>query len=248
MRQVPIKTPEEIEIIAENGEILHNVLSTLEKEIRPGITSLFLDELAEDLIKQAGATASFKGYQGFPASICASINEEVVHGIPDERELKNGDIISIDAGVYKNDFHSDSAITVPVGTISDKTQKLLDVTRKSLYRGIKALKPGIKLGYLGHVIQTYIEKNNYGVVRELVGHGIGREIHENPAIPNYGNRNNGIKVEKGMVFAIEPMVTIGDYHVDIGREEWVVTTVDGSLSAHYEHTVAITENGARILT
>lgn len=248
MTHIQLKTPEEIEIIAQNGAILHNVLESMAQAVKPGVTPLFLDNLAETIIKDAGAEASFKGYQGFPATICASVNDEVVHGIPDDRVLQNGDIISLDAGVYKNGFHADSAITVAVGTISKEAEELMRVTKKSLYKGIKVIKPGIKLGLIGHTIQQYVEKHNFGVVRELVGHGIGREIHEEPAVPNYGNQKSGITLEAGMVIAIEPMVTQGDFRVSMNRRDWVVKTLDGSLSAHYEHTIAVTEKGPRILT
>ena len=248
MNNVHIKTPEEIEIIAENGKVLHNVLQTLASATKPGVTSLELNEIAEQIIAEAGATPSFKGYQGFPAAICASINDEVVHGIPDDRILQEGDIISIDAGVYKNGFHSDSAITVAVGKISKEAQKLMDVTKKALHMGIKVARPGERLGLIGYTIQTFVEKEGYGVVRELVGHGIGRDLHEEPSVPNYGSRDGGMILKEGMVIAIEPMITLGDYRVKMNHREWVVKTLDGELSAHFEHTLAITSKGARILT
>jgi len=248
MSHIHLKSPEEIEIIAENGKILHNVLHTLAAHVKPGVTSLELDELAEQIISDAGATASFKGYQGFPGTICASLNDEVVHGIPDDRVLQNGDIISIDSGVYKNGFHSDSAITVAVGTISKEAQQRMDITKKALHMGIKVAKPGIHLGLIGYTIQTFVEKYNYGVVRELVGHGIGRDVHEEPSVPNYGRRDSGIIIEEGLVIAIEPMITLGDFRIKMNHTDWEVKTLDGKLAAHFEHTIAITEKGARILT
>jgi methionyl aminopeptidase len=248
MSNISIKTSNEISIMAENGKLLREVLIALENEVRPGITTAFLDEMAEELIHEKGGTPSFKGYQGFPASICTSINEEVVHAFPGDRVLQEGDIISIDAGLFKNGFHSDSAITVPVGTISKEAETLMKMTKKALMKGIKAVKPGVRFGAIGNAIERFLEPYGYGIVRDLVGHGIGKELHEEPQIPNYGKKISGEIIRPGMVFAIEPMITLGTYLVTIDNINWVVKTADGSLSAHYEHTVAVTENGARILT
>lgn len=248
MSNIIVKTPEEIEIIRQNGSILHTVLHTLAEEAKPGVTTQDLDYIAYDLITTSGGTPSFKGYQGFPASICASVNDEVVHGIPNDRELQEGDILSIDCGVYKNEFHSDSAITIAIGSISEEAEHLMNATKKALYKAINAVKPGKHVGIIGNTVESYITPLGYGIVRDLVGHGLGRDIHEMPQIPNFGSKLAGEIIQPGMVFAIEPMITNGSHHVHIDRTDWVVKTIDGSLSAHFEHTIAVTETGARILT
>lgn len=250
-----IKSRTEIEYMKKSGEIVAIVLNKLEEMIRPGITTLELDRIAEELIKKHGAEPSFKGYKSsfkdaidYPGSICASVNNEVVHGIPSLKELKDGDIISIDIGAYLNGYHGDAARTFPVGKISDNAQKLIEVTRQSFYEGIKKAVTGNRIVDISADIQTYVETNGYSVVRDFVGHGIGRDMHEEPQIPNYCTKMRGPRLEPGMTLAIEPMVNEGTYHVRINKNKWTVTTLDGSLSAHYENTIAITDSEPIILT
>lgn len=251
---ISIKSKHELDIMKKAGEILARTLEKVESMIKPGVTTLELDRVAEEFIRKNGAIPSFKGYKGlpgaidYPASICASINNEVVHGLPGLNELKNGDIISIDIGVYIDGFHSDAARTYPVGEISRRAENLIRVTRESFYEGIKKAVKGNHIVDISAAIQEYVEKNGYSVVRDYVGHGIGREMHEPPQVPNYRTRGRGPRLESGMTLAIEPMVNEGGWHVHLLENKWTVVTADGSLSAHYENTIAITDEGPIILT
>lgn len=251
---VSVKSKSEIDVMKTAGRIVAAAHEKLKEIIKPGITTLELDRVVEEYITKSGAIPSFKGYKGlpgamdYPASICASINNEVVHGIPGLRMLADGDIISIDIGVYYEGFHADMARTYPVGKISRKAEQLIKVTRQSFYEGIKQAYPGKRIYDISSAIQDYVEKNGFSVVREYVGHGIGREMHELPQIPNYRTRERGLRLERGMTLAIEPMVNEGDYKVKLLDNKWTVVTADGSLSAHYENTIAITDDGPVILT
>lgn len=242
------KTPREIAIMREAGQIVARTHQVLKQHIRPGITTLELDAIAEDYIRSQGAIPSFKGYNGFTGSICASVNEELVHGIPGKRVLKDGDVISIDIGAQYNGYHGDSAWTYPVGTISEETQRLLDVTEESLYKGLEHAKAGVRLTDISHAIQTVVESNGFSVVREYVGHGVGQNLHEDPQIPHYGPPGKGPRLKTGMTLAIEPMVIAGQRYVRTLADNWTVVTVDGSMCAHFEHTIAITDDGYEILT
>ncbi|UOY91500.1 type I methionyl aminopeptidase [Ectobacillus sp. JY-23] len=242
------KTPREIEIMRHAGKIVALTHKELKKHIAPGITTKELDSIAEKVIRGYGATPSFKGYNGFPGSICASVNEELVHGIPGDRKLKDGDIISIDIGAKYNGYHGDSAWTYPVGKISDSVQKLLDVTEKSLHIGLAEVKPNVRLSNISHAIQVYAEGEGFSVVREYVGHGIGQDLHEAPQIPHYGPPGKGPRLKPGMVLCIEPMINQGHRYVKTLSDNWTVVTVDGKWCAHFEHTIAITETGYEILT
>ncbi|MBE5108951.1 type I methionyl aminopeptidase [Bacillus thuringiensis] len=242
------KTPREIEIMREAGRIVALTHQELKQYITPGITTKELDQIAEKTIQKYGATPSFKGYNGFPGSICASVNEELVHGIPGKRKLKEGDIISIDIGAKYNGYHGDSAWTYPVGNISESVQKLLDVTEKSLYLGLEQVKPGERLSNISHAVQTHAEENGFSIVREYVGHGIGQDLHEDPQIPHYGPPNRGPRLKPGMVICVEPMVNQGRRYVKTLSDDWTVVTVDGKWCAHFEHTIALTEAGYEILT
>jgi methionyl aminopeptidase len=246
--RVVLKTPAELAIMRESGRIVAETLALLAEQVRPGVTTGELDKLAYEHITKRGAVPSFKGYQGFPASICASVNEEVVHGIPGKRALQAGDLFSIDVGAFYRGFHGDSAITVPVGTITPEAQRLLDVAWQALEVGVAMARPGVRLGDLGAAIQEVIESAGYGVVRDLSGHGVGRRMHEAPSVLNYGERGRGMKLEPGMVIAIEPMLTAGAYLTRTLDDNWTIVTLDKSLAAHVEHTVAVTNNGPEILT
>lgn len=244
-----LKSPKEIEKMRRAGRVVAEVLHRLHDVIRPGITTLELDNLAEEWIKARGARPAFKGYQGFPGSICTSINEEVVHGIPSaDRVLQEGDIISVDVGAVLEGFYADAAVTYPVGAISAGAQRLLDVTSQSLQAGIAAAQAGARLSDISHAVQTVVEAAGFSVVREYVGHGIGQAMHEEPQLPNYGPPGIGPVLREGLTLAIEPMVNMGGYEVETKDDQWTVVTKDGSLSAHFEHTVAITANGPQILT
>ena len=243
-----VKSSTEIEYMREAGRIVAKVHSVLKDMIQPGITTKELDEIAERIILEHGAQPAFKGYGGFPATICASVNEEVVHGIPGDRMLREGDIISIDVGALKNGYYGDSAKTYPVGQISAKAEKLIRVTRESFYEGLKFCKVGYRLSDVSHAIQTHVEAEGFSVVRDYVGHGIGASLHEDPQIPNYGPSGKGPRLTAGMVLAIEPMINAGRFTVRVLGDNWTVVTADGSLSAHYEHTVAITDEDPVILT
>jgi len=245
---ITIKTKQEIEIMREGGRILAKIMKKLEKIVRPGITTKYLDKVAEDLVFGNGARCSFKGYQGFPNCLCVSVNEELVHCIPSVRKLKEGDIVSLDLGIFYNDYHTDMAVTLPVGRVAPESQRLIRVTKKALKRGIKKAREGNTFGDIGNTIQRYVESQGYNVVRDLTGHGIGRELHEDPQIPNYGKRHKGEKIKKGMVFCIEPMVTVGNWQIKRAKDNYGFATKDGSICAHFEHTIAITERGPEILT
>lgn len=246
---IPIKTAADIEAMARSGRVLAALHRELESRVVPGVSTAELDAFAEDFIRSHdGAAPAFKGLYGFPASLCTSVNEEVVHGIPSERRLAEGDIVSIDAGVSLDGWFSDAARTFPVGEIDDETRRLLDVTVACLDAGIAEARSGSRLGDLGHAIQQVAEKAGFGVVRDLVGHGIGREPHEEPQVPNYGKPGRGIRLEPGMVLAIEPMINAGGIGIRTLADRWTVVSADGRRSAHFEHTVAVTENGPRILT
>ena len=251
---ITIKSRTEIELMKKAGEITAAAHKLIEDAIRPGITTLELDRIAEEFIHKNRAVPSFKGYQGipgapdYPASTCISVNNEVVHGIPGLRTLKDGDIVSIDIGVYCNGFHADAARTHPVGNVAKEAIRLIEVTRQSFYEGICHAKEGNRIIDISAAIQDYVEKNGYSVVREYVGHGIGEEMHEQPQIPNYRTRERGPRLEQGMTLAIEPMVNEGRPGVRLLDNKWTVVTADGSLSAHYENTIAITGNEPEILT
>ena len=242
------KTPEQIELMARAGRVLAEVIREMGEAIRPGVSLKELDEMAERSMRLRGAVPSFLGYRGFPASICASPNDMVVHGIPDGRKLKEGDIFSADFGLILDGWHADSAYTFPVGEVSAEARDLLKVTQESLAAGIECCRPGNRLGDVGHAIQEVIEAAGMTVVREFVGHGIGRSLHEDPQVPNYGKAGRGPVMEEGWVMAIEPMVNLGGWQTRVLDDQWGVVTADGSLSAHFEHTVAVTANGPRILT
>lgn len=244
-----IKSKSDIEKMREAGRITAGALKLIEAHIKPGVTTAELDKIAYDYIKKQGATPSFLNYNGFPASICASPNEVVVHGIPSKNMvLKEGDIISIDMGACKNGYHGDAARTFAVGEISPEAKKLIEVTRESFYEGIKYATHGARLGDVSAAIQNYVEKHGYSVVRDLVGHGIGKSLHEDPQVPNYGRAGKGVKLACGMTLAIEPMVNYGGYEVSVLDDDWTVVTDDGKLSAHYENTILVTRGEPEILT
>lgn len=245
---INLKSPSEIECMRKSGAILRDLLLLLEERAKPGVSTKKLDEFAYDYIKKHNSTPSFLGYGGFPASICASIDEVVVHGFPSEHRLKEGEILSVDAGLVFKGWQADAARTFLIGEVSEEKQKLVQVTRESFFEGIKHFKIGGKLGDISHAIQVYTESRGYGVVRDMVGHGIGREMHEDPAVPNFGREGHGARLEKGMVLAIEPMITLGTWEVEILNDGWTCVTRDRKPAAHYENTVALTENGAEILT
>lgn len=251
-----IKTPEEIAIMREGGKILAKILEELGQAVKPGIKTIELDRLAEGLVFKYGAIAAFKNYKpsfnsndgGYPATVCVSVNEEVVHGIPGERILQEGDIVSLDMGILYKGRYTDAAITVGVGKISPIARKLIDVTRKAMEIGIGEAKAGNHLGDIGAAIQKHAESNDFSVVRDLVGHGVGKYIHESPEIPNYGKPEKGLEIKEGMTLALEPMINLGDWHVDVLSNGWTFAACDKKLSAHFEHTIAITKDGAEVLT
>ncbi len=243
-----LKSRQEIEKMRKSNAIVAAILEELRKKIRPGVKTIELDRLSEELALKKGARPAFKGYRGYPYSLCTSVNSEVVHGMPSERELAEGDIISLDFGILNDGYYGDAAITVPVGAITSGAKRLLQVTEEALYRGIVEVKAGNRIGDISAAIQGHVEAEGYSVVRDLVGHGIGKSLHEDPQVPNYGSGGRGIELKPGMVFAIEPMVNEGTYRVDVLQDGWTVVTADGRLSAHFEHSVAITENGPVILS
>ena len=247
---VTLKSPREIDLMAQAGAIVAGTLELVGGLVRPGVSTEALDRAAEEFIRShPGASPSFKGLYGFPKSLCISINDEIVHGIPSpKRILREGNIVSIDVGVFLNGFHADSAATFPVGEISPEAQRLLDVTREALGAGIAEARQGNHVGDIGHAIQKVAESAGFGVVRELVGHGVGQRMHEDPQVPNHGQPRRGPRLQVGMTLALEPMITAGDYATRMLDDKWTVVTADGSLSAHFEHTVAITRDGPRILT
>ncbi|MGH2839446.1 MAG: type I methionyl aminopeptidase [Solirubrobacteraceae bacterium] len=242
------KTPEEIDKMAAAGDILVRTLALVERKIRPGVTTGELDKAAEKFIRSQGATPAFKGYRGFPGSLCTSPNSMVVHGIPGTYELSRGDILSVDCGVILDGWVADAARTFAVGPVSPAARKLLDTTEASLFAAVEQCRPHNKLGDVSHSVQQVVEADDLSVVRSLVGHGIGRNMHEDPQIPNYGTPGRGVTLEEGMVFAVEPMVTAGRHTVRMGDDHWAIYSQDGSLAAHFEFTIAVTADGPRILT
>jgi methionyl aminopeptidase len=245
---VIIKSPREIEQLKRSNAMVAEVFEKLRGMIVPGITTRELDQVAEEFILLKGARPAFKGYRGFPATLCISINDEVVHGIPGQRRLKEGDIVSLDVGVNYIGYFGDAAITLPVGEVDPEAKRLLEVTKKALYIGIEKAKAGNRLFDISYAIQNWVESHGFSVVRDFVGHGIGRELHEEPQIPNFGTPHQGPRLEKGMVFALEPMVNEGTHEVRVLSDGWTVVTADGKRSAHFEHTIAITDDGAEILS
>lgn len=244
---ISIKTKEEIQIIREGGKILAKIIEQLEKQVRPGITTKKLDRLAESLVLKYGK-CSFKGHDGFPACLCTSINEVIVHGVPSNRILKEGDVISLDIGIFYKGFHSDMAITLPVGKVEPETLRLIKVTKKAFKRALRKVRPGNTFGDISNAIQRHVESQGFNVIRELCGHGIGKNLHEDPQILNFGKRGSGPEIKKGMTFCIEPMVSIGDFKIKKTKDGLGFKTADGSLSAHFEHTIVATKNGCHILT
>ena len=243
-----LKTQKELSAMREAGRISNQALVEAGKHIRAGMTTKELDKIIHDFIVSKGAKPSFLGYGGFPASACISINNEVIHGIPGSRKIQNGDIVSVDVGAYYKGFHGDNAYTFAVGEISPEAQKLLDVTKESLYKGIAAAVPGARIGDVANAVQTHVEQAGFAVVRKYVGHGIGANLHESPEVPNFGTAGRGVRLVPGMTIAIEPMVNIKGADVKVLPDGWTVLTASGSLSAHFEHTIAITEHGPVILT
>ena len=248
MKMLNLKSAEEIECIRESALIVSKTLGMLAAEVKPGISTLKLDQLAESFIRDHGAIPGFLGLYDFPNTLCVSPNTQVVHGIPNDKPLENGDIISIDCGALKNEFYGDHAYTFAVGEIANETQKLLEVTKASLYEGIKAFKKNNRVGDVGYAIQNYCESFGYGVVRELVGHGLGRVMHEEPEMPNYGKRGRGKKFIDGMVVAIEPMINMGTHRIKHHNDGWTITTKDGLPSAHFEHNVALIDGKPELLS
>lgn len=245
---ITYKTEEEILLIKEGAQILGKAHAEVAKLIRPGVKTKELDKVAFEFIKDHGGHPSFKGFNGFPYALCISVNENVVHGFPGEYVLKDGDIISIDCGVFYKGFHSDSAYTYPIGKVTEEVINLMKVTKQSLYIGIENAKKGNRIGDIGFAIQQFVEKHGYSIIRELVGHGVGKDLHESPEVPNYGKRGKGPKLKEGMVIAIEPMVNLGRRNVVQENDGWTIRTKDRKPSAHYEHTVAITKNGTEVIT
>lgn len=243
-----IKNERELQVMQEAGVIVADTLEALKVIVKPGITTLELDQFAEKYILERGARPAFKGYNGYPASICTSVNDEVVHGIPGTRVLKEGDIISIDLGAIWNGFYSDAALTVPVGEVDPGVLRLIKVTEECLYKGIEQALPGHRLGKVSQAIQSHAEAQGFSVVRDYVGHGIGRQMHEDPPVPNFGREDRGPVLREGMTIAIEPMLNMGAWEVMVKEDQWTVVTRDGSYSAHFEHTIAITSQGPKILT
>ncbi len=246
--KILLKSKEEIEIMRIAGRVVAEALDMVEEEITDGMTTERIDKLVEEFIRDRGAQPSFKGYHGFPATACISIDDEVVHGIPGKRVIQEGEVVSVDIGAYLNGFHGDSARTFAIGRVNEKKRKLLDFTQKALMAGIDKAKKGNKLGAISSAVQQVAETQGYGIVRQLVGHGIGREMHEEPQVPNFGSADEGPVLQTGMVLAIEPMINLGTHRVKTMPDGWTIVTADGQASAHFEHTVAITENGPDILT
>jgi len=246
---IVIKTKDEIEKMRKGGRILARVMRDLQKEVKEGVSTGRLNEIAEKLIKENGAEPSFKNYRNYPCSLCTSVNDKVVHGIPSEKEiLKNGDIISLDLGVKYLDYYTDMAITLPLGKISKKSEKLITITQNALEKALEQVKPGNFIGDISYAIQKYVEDRGFSVVRDLVGHGVGKEVHEDPRIPNFGLPKTGPILEEGMTIAIEPMVTLGSWEVETLSDGWTVRTKDRSLACHFEHTILVTKRGYEILT
>jgi methionyl aminopeptidase len=246
---IVFKTPDEVALMAQASQVVAEVLELLKEKVSPGITTDDLDRMAEEAIRKRGAIPAFKGYRNYPKTLCASVNEQVVHGIPSKRRLKDGDIIGLDLGAVVSGFYGDSAVTVPVGAASSEARRLIQVTEESMYRGIAEAVVGNRLSDVSHAVQTHVEKCGFAVVTEFVGHGIGRQLHEEPQVPNYGRPGQGPRLQVGMVLAIEPMVNMGASAIRILEDRWTAVTQDGSWSAHFEHTIAIQPNGpAKILS
>lgn len=247
---IKLKSPEEIELLRESAQIVSKTLGMLAGEIKPGVIPLHLDQLAETFIRDHGAVPGFLGYDGFPNSLCMSRNEAVVHGIPDDQPLKSGDIISIDCGAEKNGYYGDHAYTFEIGEVTEEVKKLLRVTKESLYEGIRAFKKGNRIGDIGNAIQTHIREHgeNYGIVRELVGHGVGKSMHEDPMVPNYGKRGRGKKLKEGLVLAIEPMINMGTHRIIQLKDGWTIISADKQPSAHFEHDVALVDGKPQLLS
>jgi methionyl aminopeptidase len=237
-----------MELMRESNRVVAQVLDAIKEEAAPGVTTAALDRLAEDLCRQSGAEPAFKGYRGFPFALCCSVNEQVVHGFPSDHALRDGDILSIDFGTLLNGFYGDAATTLAIGQVSRQAREVMDATRSALEAGINKMRPGNRLGDVSAAVQEVAEKAGFSVVRQFVGHGIGRELHEDPQVPNYGQSGKGPELRPGMVIAIEPMVNVGTWEVKVLDDGWTAVTADGELSAHFEHTVAITEDGPRILS
>ena len=246
---ITIKNAAQIEKMRRAGAMLHEVLTQLSKKVEPGVTTKELDRFAEKLIRSFGAIPSFLNYEGYPASICTSVDSQVVHGIPSqETVLREGQILSIDAGLILDGWQSDSALTVGVGAISDEAQRLIDVTQQSFFAALEVAREGNRISDIGHAVQQYVEERGFSAVRDLCGHGIGREMHEEPSVPNFGVPGHGVRLRKGMTICIEPMIAAGDYHVRTLRDGWTVVTRDGSLCSHYEHTILITDGEPELLS
>ncbi len=246
---IVLKTSRELAIMKEACVISAGALQTVAKAVEPGVSTAELDRLAEEYIRSKGAVPNFKNYQGYPATACISINNEVIHGIPSkQRILRQGDIVSVDLGAMYEGYHGDNAATFAVGDVTPEAKRLMDVTRESLYEGINAARPGGRIGDISHAVQSYVEANGFSVVRQFVGHGVGTKLHEDPEVPNFGKAGHGFRLMPGMTLAIEPMVNAGDYQVRVLKDGWTTVTSDGSLSAHFEHTVVITEDGPKIMT
>lgn len=243
-----VKSDEEIAIMREAGRVVGQVLQLLVASLRPGMKEIELDQIVRKEFARRGVTPTFLGYMGYPATVCVSINDEIVHGIPGDRVIQEGDVVSIDLGATYKGFVGDSAVTVGVGAISQEAQRLIRVAEEALWKGIEVARPGVRIGVISHAIQTHVESNGFSVVREYVGHGVGRQMHEDPQVPNYGSPEMGPKLRKGMVLALEPMVNAGDWRTKRDPDGWTVRTLDGSLSAHFEHTIAITDDEAVVLT
>ncbi len=246
---IELKTPEEVEKIRKSGKILRFALDIIREKIEPGVTTLDLSKIAEDFILSQGATPAFKGYRGFPEALCISVNDELIHGIPGGRKVREGDIVKVDGGVILEGWYSDAAFTVIVGEpLSENDLRLVITTEQSLKEGLYMAKPGNRVGDIGFAIQNFVEKEGFSVIRDYSGHGVGRSLHEDPSVPNFGRKGQGFALKEGMVIAVEPMVSQGSYKLFIDMNGWTVKTVDSSRTAHFEHTVAITENGPDILT
>ena len=243
-----IKSDKEIALMRQAGKIVAEVLRKISEQVKPGMKTKELDNIAERELKKSGATSSFKGYRGFPANLCVSVNDEIVHGIPGEKTLNEGDIVSLDFGVIYQGFQGDAAVTVPVGEVSPEARRLIEATRESLVRGISAARAGATLGDVSSAIQKHAEAKSYSVVREYTGHGIGHDMHEDPQIPNYGIPGTGAVLKKGMTLALEPMLNIGGSGTRVAQDRWTVLTADGALSAHFEHTIAVNDNEPEVLT
>jgi len=245
---INLRTKEEIEKLRRSNRLVAQALLKVREAIKPGVRTAELDRIAEETIRKGGGRPAFKGYRGYPANLCVSVNEEVVHGIPGPRRLEEGDIVSLDLGVLMDGYYGDAAITVPVGEVSEEAKKLIEVTEEALHKGIEKARVGNRLYDISHAIQSWVESFGFSVVRDFVGHGIGRQLHEEPQVPNFGPPNQGPRLMVGMVLAIEPMVNAGGWQVRVREDGWTVVTADGSLSAHFEHTIAITEDGPDILS